>query len=126
MGSVVFVVNPKTIRTFNDLTRSSAGRWANHEVIGKKPLSQFLGPGLDTVSFTMRLDVRYGINPRKELDALVELERAGKAMPLIIGGKALGVGLWKITSLEQNWSSVDNRGNVLAATVNIALEEYVK
>ncbi|MOA52823.1 Phage P2 GpU [compost metagenome] len=72
----------------------------------------------------MQLDVRYGINPRKELDTLIELERAGKAMPLIIGGKGLGVNKWKITSLEQTWSDIDNRGNLLRATVSISLEEY--
>lgn len=125
LGSIVFSVGPDAIRTFNDFTRSSAGRWANHEVLGKKPLSQFIGPGLDTVSFTVRLDVRYGINPRKELDALVELERAGKAMPLIIGGKGVGVNKFKITSLEQTWTDIDNKGNLLRADITVNLEEYV-
>lgn len=125
LGPVVFVVGPEAIRTFDELSRSSAGRWANHEILGKKPLSQFIGPGLDTVSFTVRLDVRYGINPRKELDALVELERAGKAMPLIIGGKGLGVNKWKITSLEQSWEEIDGKGKLLKATATITLEEYL-
>nr|WP_249529740.1 phage tail protein [Paenibacillus brevis] len=124
MGSIVFTVTPDTIRTFTEFTRTSASRWANHEVLGKKPVSQFIGPGLDTVSFTMHLDVRYGINPRKELDALVELERSGKAMPLIIGGKGIGVSKFKITSLEQSWTEIDNRGNLLKASASITLEEY--
>lgn len=119
------MVTSKLIRTFTDFTRSSAGRWANHEVLGKKPLSQFIGPGLDTVSFTVRLDVRYGINPREEMDALIELERAGKAMPLVIGGKGVGVNKFKITSLEQTWKDVDNKGNLLSADLTINLEEYV-
>lgn len=124
LGSVVFTVSEDLIRTFSDFSRTSAGRWANHEVIGKKPISQFIGPGLDTVTFSVRLDARYGINPRKELDALTELERSGKAMPLIIGGKGLGVNKFKITSLEQTWSEIDGQGNLLAATANITLEEY--
>lgn len=124
LGSVVFMVSPNLIRTLHDFTRSASGRWANHEVLLKKPVSQFIGPGLDTISFTMRFDIRYGINPRKELDALVELERSGKTMPLIIGGKGVGVNRWKITSLEQKWEDIDNRGNVLAATASITLEEY--
>ncbi|MFW5433697.1 phage tail protein [Paenibacillus apiarius] len=126
LGPIVFVVSPKVIRTFNDFSRSSSGRWANHEVLGKKPLSQWIGSGLDTISFTIRFDARYGMQPRKELDRLVELERKGKAMPLIIGGKGVGVGLWKITSLEQTWLDIDARGNVLLATASISLEEYVK
>lgn len=126
LGPIVFVVSPEAIRTFDEFTRSSAGRWAKHEVLGKKPLSQWIGPGLDTISFTMWFDVARRLNPRKELDRLVELERKGKAMPLIVGGKAVGVGLWTITSLEQSWKRIDGRGNILFATANISLEEYVK
>lgn len=126
LGDVVFVVSEKTLRTFNEFTRSSASRWAKHEVLGKKPLTQWIGPGLDTVSFTMRFDARYGINPRKELDRLTTLEREGKALPLEIGGKGVGVGLWVITSLEQSWSNIDHIGNILVAMANISLEEYVK
>ncbi|MCY7486423.1 phage tail protein [Paenibacillus alvei] len=126
LGPVVFVVSPEAIRTFDEFTRSSAGRWAKHEVLGKKPLSQWIGPGLDTISFTMWFDVQRRLNPRKELDRLVELDRKGKAMPLIVGGKAVGVGLWTITSLEQSWKTIDGKGNILFATANISLEEYVK
>lgn len=126
LGPVVFIVSADVLRTFTDFTRSSSGRYAQHEILGKKPLTQFIGPGLDTVSFSMRFDARYGINPRKELDQLTDLDRKGKALPLIIGGKGIGVGLWVIKGLEQSWNQVDNRGNVLVATVNITLEEYVK
>ncbi|CAM3851989.1 MULTISPECIES: phage tail protein [Paenibacillus] len=126
LGDVVFVVSDKTIRTFNEFTRSSSSRWGKHEVLGKKPVTQWIGPGLDTVSFTMRFDARYRMNPRKELDRLTALERKGKALPLVVGGKGIGVGLWVITSLEQGWTHIDHRGNILVATANISLEEYVK
>lgn len=88
LGPIVFVVSPEAIRTFQEFTRASAGRWAKHEIIGQKPKTQFLGPGLDTISFTMWFDARYGLNPRKELDKLTEIDRAGKALPLIVGKKA--------------------------------------
>lgn len=126
LGPVVFVVSENTMRTFSEFARSSTGRHSVHEILGKKPKSQYIGPGLDTVSFTMRFDVSFGINPRKELDALTELDRQGKAMPLIIGGKGLGTALWVITALNQTWDRIDNRGNVLVATANISLQEYVK
>lgn len=125
LGDIVFIATAETIRTFSDFNRSSASRWAAHEVLGKKPKSQWIGPGLDTISFTMRFDVRYGINPRKELDRLTDLERSGKAMPLTIGGKGVGVALWVIKSLDQSWDTIDSRGNILTGTANISLEEYV-
>ncbi|MBA2943219.1 phage tail protein [Paenibacillus sp. CGMCC 1.16610] len=125
LGPVVFVASAETLRTFSDFTRSSAGRWAKHDVFMQKPKTQFLGPGLDTISFTMQFNASLGINPRKELDKLVELERSGTAMALTIGGKGLGVGLWIITTLSQTWGSIDNEGNVLTASANLSLEEYV-
>jgi len=125
LGSVVFVATADTLRTFDEFTRTSAGRWAKHEVLGRKPLSQHLGPGLDVITFNMRFDTRYGINPRKEMDELVSLERKGKAVPLTIGGKGLGVGLWVITSLALTYNIVDRAGNVVVGTAALTLEEYV-
>jgi len=125
LGSAVFSVTEKTMQTFDEFSRRNAGRWAKHDVQGQKPLTQWLGPGLDSISFTMRFDVHYGLNPRKELDKLVELERKAKAMALTIGGKKLGVNLWVITSLEENWLSVGKNGELLVATANVSLEEYV-
>jgi phage protein U len=125
LGDVVFVVSAETMRTFDDFQRNTESRWGKHDIIGQKPKSEYLGPGLDTISFNVRLDASFGINPRKEMDALVELTRSGKAVPLIIGGKGLGINLWIIKSLSQKWTTVDNRGNVLIGSVDIELEEYV-
>ncbi|KGE20694.1 phage tail protein [Paenibacillus wynnii] len=126
LGTVVFVVSPEAIRTFQDFSRSSASRFAKHDIIGQKPKTQWLGPGLDTITFTMWFDARYGLNPRKELDKLSILERGGKAIPLVLGKKGLGTGLWIITGLGQAWTDIDNAGNVIRATVSVSLEEYVK
>lgn len=126
LGPVVFVATQDTIRTLQDFTRSSASRFADHEILGKKPKTQWVGPGLDTITFSMVFDAFYGLNPRKEMNQLVELERSGKAMPLSIGGVGIGVYMWVITSLEQKWDVIDNQGYVLKGTVNITLKEYVK
>lgn len=126
LGPVVFVVSAGAIRTIDEFNRSSAGRWAQHDILGKKPKKQFLGPGLDSVSFSVRFSASYGLNPRKELDRLTTLERSGKALPLIIGRKSVGVGLWTIANMSQDWTDLDGWGNVIDARVTITLEEYVK
>lgn len=124
-GKIAFIATPEILRTFSDFTRNSAGRWGKHDRVGTQPLQQFIGPGLDTISFTMRFDVFYGLNPRKEVDELVRLERSGKAQALTIGGLPVGVNLWIITSMQQTWDVIDNFGNVLVGTARITLEEYV-
>ena len=125
LGNVVFVASADTIRTFDNFSRSTASRWAKHERIGQKPKTEFIGPDLDTINFAMRFDVAYGINPRKEMEDLLDIARSGQAVPLVIGGKGLGVNLWIIKSVKQNWTRVDNRGNVLVGTAEVELEEYV-
>lgn len=127
-GEVNFLVDPtnRKIRTFDDFQRTTAGRWGEHAVLGKKPILQFIGPGLDTISFNMHFNVAYGLKPRDELDRLVTMERSGKPFTLTIGDKGLGVYKWVITSLTEQFRTVDNKGNILAADVQIELKEYVK
>lgn len=122
---MVFEVSADKIRTFDGFTRESSDRWAAHEVVGQKPLSEFVGPGLDRISFSMRLEAQHGINPRVEMDKLLAMSRSGEVAALIVGGKPLGVDKWKITGLTQKWNTVDNRGNLLVAVLDVILEEYV-
>lgn len=124
-GDVIFEVSANKIRTFDRFSRSSSGRWAEHEIIEGKPPLEFKGPGLDTINFTMRFDANFGVNPRGEMDKLLIMSRDGQAETLIIGGKALGVDKWVITDVRQNWQTVDNKGNVIVSTVDVALKEYV-
>ncbi len=124
-GDIAFVVTPKVIRSFNEFVRTLSTRWGDHEVMLRKPKSQFLGPGLDTVTFSMYFAAWHGTKPRKEMDKLVEWMRKGKAGYLTIGGKKIGVGRWVITDMTQNWTFIDSKGNVLAGTVNLTLKEYV-
>lgn len=124
-GDIVFEVSAEKIRTFDNFVRSSAGRWSEHEVINQKPPSEFIGPGLDSISFSMRFDVQYGMNPRVEMEKLLIMERSGQAEILIIGGKGLGIDKWVITNLKQNWQTVDNQGNVLVGVAEVTLKEYV-
>jgi phage protein U len=124
-GDVVFEVSADKIRTFDEFTRTSADRWEKHDLIGQKPKSEFVGPGLDTITFTMIFDAQHGVNPRAEMDVLLVMSRNGDVADLTIGGKGLGVAQWKITNLVQRWTVLDNAGNLIKSALDITLEEYV-
>lgn len=51
MGDIVFVVSPDYMITPMDYERESAGRWTEHDLLMRKPVSQFGGPGLEKLSF---------------------------------------------------------------------------
>ena len=57
LGDVVFTSSTDLVRTFADAAHKTSGRWTAHEVIGQKPAQEFGGPGLRTLSLSIRLDV---------------------------------------------------------------------
>lgn len=124
-GDIIFEVSAEKMRTISDLSRSASARWANHEIIGQKPKSEFLGPNLDTISFKMRFDIAFGVNPKAEMDKLLIMCRTGQAETLIIGGDVLGVDKWVIKSVTQNWLYFDGFGRCIVGGADVALEEYV-
>lgn len=126
LGSIVFKVSVNQVHTFQDFKRTSSGRWAKHEIHGQKPKEEFLGPDLDSISFKMELKRSLGNNPRYDMEKLMILTRTGEALPLVIGGDAMGFYRWVVKDVEQEWENIDPKGNVLSATVSITLDEYIK
>lgn len=124
-GPVKFIVTDKTQRTFDEFTRSIPSRWAVHDVHLGYPVAEFLGPGQSKITFTMYFDVSYGLRPLKELHTLADIGRKGKRFKLVIGGRSIGAGYWYIDNQEQAWTHIDNRGNIIRASVQLSLSEYV-
>lgn len=125
-GDIVFETSDSRILTFSDFQRNTASRWAKHEVIGKKPTSEFIGPDLDTISFTVNLNGNFGVKPREEMELWLRKSRSGTAEILVIGNRALGVDKWIVKSVSQAWGVILNKGEVFSGKVDIELEEYVE
>ncbi|MGG1599314.1 phage tail protein [Paenibacillus naphthalenovorans] len=124
-GDIVFETSDRRILTFQGLQRDSAARWAKHDAIGRKPASEFLGPDLDTITFTVMLNGNYGVKPRDEMERWLIKSRTGEVETLVIGNRGLGVDRWKVLSVSQAWNVVMNRGELFSGQVDITLEEYL-
>ncbi|WP_094607726.1 hypothetical protein SPSIL_009120 [Sporomusa silvacetica DSM 10669] len=116
------------VMTFDDFKRDSAGRWATHEIIGidKKPILEFIGPGLETISFSIFLTTMLGVEPVDELKKLRQLRDNGVVCMFTIGGNAVTANAWVITQLSETHKTYDNKGSLLVASVSVSLTEYVK
>lgn len=125
-GGVVFEVSTKKTKTFTDFERSGSARWNEHEIIGKKPKSEFVGPDLEEISFTILFKAELGINPVKELDKLRKMRDSGKVASFVLGGKPISQNYWSIQSLNESYKVVDHKGNLLEAEVEVNLKEYYK
>jgi phage protein U len=125
-ADIVFETSDSRILTISDFQRSTASRWAKHDVIGKKPTSEFVGPDLDTISFTVQLNGNFGVKPREEMERWLRKARDGTAATLVIGNRALGVDKWVVKSVSQIWGVIMNKGEVFSGKVDVELEEYVE
>ena len=125
LGEVVFVASPDLVRTFRDFKRKTSPRLMRHEVHLRHPKSEYLGPDLDQISFSMRFDKQFGMEPRMEMTKLLILCRTAEPMTLQIGGLPMGTDRWIIVSLSQDWKVIDSQGEVIIGEVDITLEEYL-
>ena len=125
MAGVPFMVSKAFVRTFDDYNRNSAGRWAKHELLGQKPVLEFVGPDTEKISFSMDLRADHGIAPEMELNKLRKLRDNGKAFPLVIGGRLITRNLWVLESIGETVTHWGRSGSILAINVDVTLQEYV-
>ncbi|MFX3635460.1 MAG: phage tail protein [Candidatus Pristimantibacillus sp.] len=123
-GSIVFTASRNKTMTFNDFKRTTSARWATHDVHLKNPIVEYLGPGQDTITFSMIFDVSFGVRPRNEMTKILKKCRDGVPHKLIIGGVPEGGKQWVIESFDQTWERFDGRGNLLRGGCTVTMKEY--
>lgn len=121
-GPVTFEVSADRVRTFRDARRSGEARWAEHVVYAGKPAREFLGPGLSSLSLSVRLDRALGVVPEDEIKALAEQRDIGAHHALVMGGEV--VADFTLDGFSERWDVVDAGGRLLVATVDLNLKEY--
>lgn len=126
LGDVPFVVASGLVRTFRDYSRDGNGRWAKHDLIGQKPVLEFLGKDIEKISFKMVFRADQGINPEKEAQKLRKMRDNGEIMVLILADKPVGDNSWVIESIGENVTFWDAFGNIQAMSVDVSLQEYVE
>ncbi len=125
LGPVTFSVSDKRIRTFNDLKLSHSARYAEHAIIGKRGLLEFVGFGVDSVSMTIKIGLELGLKPYEELRTLRKMYRDRAAFDFVLDGKPVGENLWIIEGFDEELESFTIDGKLRSALINIKLKEYV-
>lgn len=123
-GNIVFEVSSDKKRTFDELNRSGSARIALHNRQGLKELPEFLGPGAETISFSMRISAYDGINPKEELETLRAYRDTGTAVLFVLNGEPVGDGYWLIESISEEHPVIDNKGRTVVATCSVTIREY--
>lgn len=121
-GNIIFTVSASHIKTFDELSRCSAARFADHEVAGKKPISEFTGEELDEITFNIQLNRTYA-KPEHDLMLLNKIKSSGTANRLIIGSRNMGK--FTLREFEEKLIHVGKNGAILFAEVSLTLAEYI-
>ena len=125
-GKIIFETSDKRILNFINFKRDVKGRWEHHDVIGKKPISEFTGPDLDTITFTINLNGNNGVKPRDEMELWNKYVSQGFASVLVVGGKPIGINKWDVQSVSDVWNTIFNKGELFSGSIDVTLEEYVE
>ncbi len=126
LGEIVFQVSDEIVKTINNMQWSGSVRFATHQRHLQNALTEFTGVDPDKMSFDIDLVEELGTDPMVEMVKLLEYERAGEAVPLVIGEKAYGKYRWTILSHKMKTKAHDYKGSVSCVTVSVNLQEYLE
>lgn len=121
---LIFETSDSRILTISDMQRTANALYEDHASIGQKPQSEFLNPDLDSISFTILLDIGLGVDPKTEADKWLAKCRSGIAGTLCVG-VPLGVDKWTIRSVSQSWDRILNNGKLIHCKVDVTMKEYI-
>lgn len=122
---ITFKTSDKRILNYQGYRRDIPARWAVHERIGKKPKAEFLGIGQEQIVFNIELDATLGVKPWKSMHNLRKATAKGRACTLVIGKHKVGKCKWYISKMSEMHNIVLQGGEILNASVELTLEEYL-
>ena len=125
-GDLDFSVSDKTVRTFDSMSWDFSADYATHDRHIKADLLEYIGPSIETISFSMVFSVFLGVNPLKEIRRLRNMVQSGYAQRLVIGGKVYGSYKWVMQKGTVDLKRFDRQGELWAASAKVTMKEYPK
>lgn len=127
LGEIAFEVsNYDRILTLDNYSKSISANYAEHEVIGSKPLLEFTGAKLQTISFDIRISSYLGYNPRKQMQQLIDYCEQGAVLSFILGDEPIGENKWVIESISEKAEQFMGNGEILSTMASVSLKEYIE
>ena len=126
LGPVVFSVSDAFVRTISGYSRKTSVRIESHDIIGQKPLSEWVGMSCDSISFTVKLSAFRGVNPKAEAEKLRRMAERGEAVTFVMGGAPVTQNKWLIESVDEDANYYDRMGNIISSDVKLSIREYAE
>jgi hypothetical protein len=124
LGEYEFEVSDQSVKNFDDLSFSNSASYAEHKIIGQKSILEFTGLNASSASLNIVLDITQGVIPSDCITDLYTAMNEHQALAFTLGGDVMGEGLWVIESLNEKYTQISAKGEVLRAEVDLKLKEY--
>lgn len=125
LGDIIFTVSTVKTLTFKDLTHSKSTKFHNHEIIGNKPITEFLNCDLDKITFSVELNKQLSVNIEETINLLDSYMNEGKPLDFAIGNKPFGADKWVIENMSTAYNIIFRNGFIHSVTVDLSLSEYI-
>jgi len=119
LGDYRFSIDTAALQSIHEV---HSWRWADHNLSGRKPRSQFIGGELSTLRFqgTIYPHFRGGLGQTDKMKA-----EGDKGKPLrLIDGLGNDLALWTVRSLEVDKTNLFTKGVARKIEFTIELKEY--
>lgn len=91
-----------------------------------KPATLIKGAELEQQQFTVRLLRPMGVSPEGEIALYRKTLEAANPQRLVVGGRVMGSCQWLLKSVSVKETTLDGRGRMVAASVELSFEEFVR
>ena len=107
------------------LTRMVGARWHDHDIIGRRPAGQFLGPAKKTVKITgVSFPADDGIGGPAALSGMEAAMEQGQTYPLVDGsGSVFGLYRLEKLSAEESYHDAFGQPGRVAYSLEFALQD---
>lgn len=121
LGPLPFICSHEKVQTFSGLSRELSSRWAKHDVLHKKPVLEWVGDELASISLSIRFDSFLGSPPAEGLAELKKMLESREAHVLVIGGSLIGK--FVIESISEERKFHTGAGVCQVAEAKLSLKE---
>jgi len=119
LGGYMFNLTQYSIAKYG---RTKSYRWAGHDLIGREPIQQFIGEGVETISLSGVAYPQFN-GKMYALDAVREIAAQGKPVPLITGG-GIHLGKFIILKIKDKYTQLMDDHRARKNEFSIDLKSY--
>lgn len=124
-GDLVFEVSAMKVLTFDGFKRDVKAKYAEHSIIGRPAVLEFVGRELEEISLTIKIVSSLGVNPAEVALQLREMCQSGEPNFLIIGNTVYGENEFVITDVSESVIRWTGGGDVMTNDIEVKFKEYV-